>query len=122
MKQMLFETRNKAEDLLKQALEIWRQSDQADYLEGIEKDPVFSLLMMALAYQSNELDSELERLKQDVLDDFARMLVPYETGHATPATAVVETSLMDQIPEMTLGENSVFRLNDKESFLPLLQR
>ena len=121
MKQMLFETRNKAEDLLKQALDIWRQSDQADYLEGIEKDPVFSLLMMALAYQSNELDSELERLKQDVLEDFSRMLVPYEMAHATPATAIVQTSLMDEVPEMTLGENSWFRLTDKDSFLPLLQ-
>ena len=121
MKQLLFETRNKADDLLRQALEIWRQSDQSDYLEGIEKDPVFSLLMMALAYQSNELDSELERLKQDVLEDFSRMLVPYEMAHATPATVVVETALMDDIPEMTLGESCQFRMGEGESFLPLLQ-
>lgn len=121
MKQMLFETRNKADDLLKQSLEIWRQSDQADYLEGIEKDPVFSLLMMALAYQSNELDSEVERLKQEVLDDFARMLVPYEMGHAVPATAVVAASLDDKVPEMTLGEDTVFVLEGEFPFLPLLQ-
>ena len=121
MKQMLFETRNKAEDLLKQSLEIWRQSDQADYLEGIEKDPVFSLLMMALAYQSNELDSEVERLKQEVVDDFARMLVPYEMGHATPATAVVAASLEEKMPEMLLGEDTVFLLGGEHPFLPLLQ-
>ena len=106
MKQILFETRNRAQELLKRALEIWRQSDQADYLEDIEKDPVFSLLMMALAYQSNELDSEVERLKAEVLDDFAHMLLPYEMGHATPATAVVEAALLDSIPEMTLGEST----------------
>ena len=121
MKQMLFETRNKADELLREALAIWRQGSQADTLEGIEKDPVFSLLMMALAYQSNELDGELERLKAEVLEDFARMLVPYEMGHAQPATVVVETALQEDCPEMTMGEGCVFRLDEQEPFLPLLE-
>lgn len=121
MKQMLLETRNKAEELLKEALAIWRQSDQVDYLEDIEKDPVFSLLMMALAYQANELDSEIERLKSEVLEDFAKLLVPYEMGHATPASAVVETALQDDVAEITLGESTVFSLSPDYPFLPLLQ-
>lgn len=121
MKQMLFETRHRADELLNQALEIWRQSDQSDYLEGIEKDPAFSLLMMALSYQSNELDSEVERLKDDVLDDFARILMPYEAGHAIPASAVVESTLQDDVPEMTLGEESVFRLAGEHPFIPLME-
>ena len=120
MKQMLIETRQKAEQLMQEALSIWRQSDQADYLEDIEKDPVFSLLMMALAYQSNEVDSEIERLKQDVLEDFARLLVPYEKGHAMPATALVKVQLQDNIPEMTMGETTPFQLGVQHSFLPLL--
>lgn len=119
MKQILFETRQKAEELLKESLAVWRQSDQADALEGIEKDPVFSLLMMALAYQSNELDGEVERLKAEVLEDFARSLVPYEMGHATPASTVVETALQEDVPEMTLSESNFFRLSG-HSFLPLL--
>ena len=119
MKQMLFETRQKAEELLKEALAIWRQSDQTDYLEGIEKDPVFSLLMMALAYQSNELDAEVERLKADVLEDFARQMIPYEMGHATPASTVVETGLQDSMADTTLSENNVFTLAG-HPFLPLL--
>jgi len=121
MKQMLFETRQKADELLKEALAIWRQSDQADFLEGIEKDPVFSLLMMALAYQSNELDSEIGRLKSEVLEDFARLLVPYEAGHAIPATAVVETALQEDVAELPIGENTVFQLDGDHPFLPLLE-
>ena len=121
MKQMLLETRHKAEELLKDALAIWRQSNQADFLEDIEKDPVFSLLMMALAYQSNELDSEIERLKSEVLEDFARLLVPYEMGHATPASAVIQTALQDEVAEITLGEDTVFNLATGYPFLPLLQ-
>ncbi|MBP5158197.1 MAG: hypothetical protein ILP18_10050, partial [Treponema sp.] len=119
MKQILFETRQKAQDLLKESLAVWRQIDQADALDGIEKDPVFSLLMMALAYQANELDGEVERLKSEVLEDFARSLVPYEMGHATPATAVVETALQEEVPELTLSEANVFRLSG-QPFIPLL--
>ena len=121
MKQILFETRQKADELLKEALSVWRQSDQADFLEGIEKDPVFSLLMMALAYQSNEVDGEIERLKAEVLEDFSRLLVPYELGHAVPATALVEARLQSGIGEMTMGENQVFQLNDQHPFIPLLE-
>ena len=81
MKQTLFETRQKAEELQREALAIWQQSDQADALEGLGQDPVFSMLMMAFAYQSNETDAELERLKTEVVEDFSRTLVPFEMGH-----------------------------------------
>lgn len=121
MKQMIIETRQKAEELQKEALAIWRQSDRADFLEDIDKDPVFSLLMMALAYQSNEVDGEIERLKSEVLEDFARQLAPYEMGHATPATTVVSTGLMGNVPELTLGEECVFLLDGEHPFLPLLE-
>ena len=106
---------------MQQALAIWQQSDQMDALDGIEKDPVFSLLMMALAYQANEFDSELERLKSEVLDDFARLLVPYDMAHATPATAVVEAVLQDEVAEMSLDENTRFLLAGEHPFLPLME-
>ena len=93
MKQTIFENKQRADELMREAIRIWRESDHGDQLEGIEQDPVFSLLMTALAYQSNETESFLEQMKSDVLDDFARMLTPYEVGHAIPATAVIETSL-----------------------------
>ena len=120
-KQTLFETRQKAEELQREALAIWEQSNQADALEGIGQDPVFSLMMMALAYQANETDGELERLKAEVIEDFSRILVPYEMGHATPATAVVETTLQDDLAELTVGENCVFKLAADHPFIPLLE-
>ena len=121
MKNTLFETRQRAEELLKDTVAIWRQSDQSDYLEGIEEDPVFSLLMMALAYQANEADSELEHLKEEVLDDFARLLAPYEAAHAVPATLAVATSLQADIAEQWLNADSLFTINTEYPFLPLLQ-
>lgn len=120
MKQTILETRQRAKELMEQAVAIWRQSDQSDYLEGLEDDPVFSLLMMAIAYQANETDNEIERLKEEVLDDFARMLTPYETGHATPATMVVQTATQPEITEVEMRANTVFQLESGHPFIPLL--
>jgi len=121
MNNTLFETRQRAEDLLKETVAIWRQSDQSDSLEGIEEDPVFSLLMMALAYLGNEADSELERLKEEVLDDFARLLTPYELAHAVPATMAVSTVLQAGVAEQTLTSDSLFTLKATYPFIPLCQ-
>ena len=120
MRQKTFEIREKAEEMLQEALAVWRQSDRVDALEGIEKDPVFSLLMMALAYQSAEADSELERLKAEVLDDFAGILVPYGEAHAVPASAVVEVALQENLSELALNEGHVFMLGESYPFIPLL--
>lgn len=121
MKQTILETRQRAKELMEQAVAIWRQSDQSDYLEGLEDDPVFSLLMMAIAYQANETDNEIERLKEEVLDDFARMLTPYETGHATPATMVVQTATQPEITEVDMKANTIFQLESGHPFIPLLR-
>lgn len=106
----IFETRQRTTELLKEAISLWRQSDQSDYLEGLENDPVFTLLMMAVAYQGDEIDNEIERLKAEILDEFARQLTPYEIGHATPASLVVHTALNDGVTELETGPNTVFRL------------
>ena len=121
MKQTLFETRQRANEIQKETLAIWRQSDQSDYLEGIENDPIFSLLMMAQAYRANEAEGEVERLKEEVLDEFARLLAPYEIGHAVPATAVVKTELVAGVSEQTVNADTPFMLTPEYPFIPLLE-
>ena len=124
MKQTIFDVRQRAEELLTQALAIWRQSDQSEYLEGLESDPVFQLLLTALAYQSNELDSEIEQLKVDVLQELEHSLAVGELGRAIPATVVVRTALLPKVSELTVTSAMTFRLvgrNQKSySFIPLL--
>ena len=100
MKQTIFETRQRADELMREAINIWRQSDMNDFLEGLETDPVLSLMLTALAYQMNEAVGDMEMLKTEVLEEYAYLLTPYEVGHAVPATAVIETALQDTIPEM----------------------
>ena len=122
MKQTIFENKQRAEELVQEAIRIWRSSDHPDQLEGIEQDPVFSLLLTALAYQSNELENDLDHMKAEVLEEFSRMLVPYEVGHAIPATAVVQATLQSGLSSMELTQEHIFTLTDTEaSFIPLLR-
>lgn len=122
MKQTIFETRQRADELLRRAMEIWRGSDRGDRLEGIENDPAFSLLMTALAYQANETEEELEQMKSEVLDDFRQMLTPYETGHAIPATALVQTAVKGNEASIDIDSRHTFELADAGvKFMPLLQ-
>ena len=122
MKQTIFETRQRAEELLREAINIWRQSDDDDKLEGLENDPVLKLMITALAYQTNESISDLEMMKTDVLEEYAHLLTPYEVGHAVPATAVIETALQESVAALEVNEQSVFTLNGTDfTFLPLLK-
>lgn len=122
MKQTIFETKQRAEELLREAFNIWRQSDDNDKLDGLENDPVLKLMITALAYQTNESASDLEALKTEVMEEFAQLLTPYEIGHAVPATAVVETALLDTVPEMEVDAQNAFTLNGTNfTFLPLLK-
>lgn len=122
MKQTIFENKQRAEELMQEAIRIWRSSDHPDQLEGIEQDPVFSLLLTALAYQSNELENDLDQMKAEVLEEFSRMLVPYEIGHAIPATAVVQASLQPGLSSLELTQEHIFTLTDTEAtFIPLLR-
>lgn len=122
MKQTIFETRQRAEELLLEAINIWRQSDDNDKLEGLENDPVLRLMITALAYQTNESISDVEMMKTEVLEEFAQLLTPYEVGHAVPATAVIETLPQDSLTEVEVDDQSSFLLSGTNfTFMPLLK-
>ena len=81
MRQNIFNTRQRAEEIIKEAVAIWQRGFNSEQLEGIEQDPVFSLFMTALAYQANEIDNEIEQLQEEILDELTRLLIPYEKTH-----------------------------------------
>ena len=122
MKQTIFETKQRAEELLREAMNIWRQSDDNDKLEGLENDPILKIMITALAYQANETISDLEAMKTEVLEEYAQLLTPYEVGRAVPATAVVTTAPQDAVTDFELDSQSIFTLSGTNyRFLPLLK-
>lgn len=122
MRQNIFNTRQRAEEIIKEAVAIWQRGFNSEQLEGIEQDPVFSLFLTALAYQANEIDNEIEQLQEEILDELTRLLIPYEKTHPLPATALVEARLDDRIPELTLDQRCGFILPDTDyTFIPILK-
>ena len=122
MRQNIFNTHQRAEEIIKEAVAIWQRGFNSEQLEGIEQDPVFSLFMTALAYQANEIDNEIEQLQEEILDELTRLLIPYEKTHPLPATALVEARLDDRIPELTLDQRCGFILPDTDyTFIPILK-
>ena len=121
MRQKIFATQQMAKELQKEAIAIWSQGIHEEYLEGMEKDPVVSLLMTALAYQEYAADNELERLKEEIMDDFSQMLIPYELCHAVPASVLVQTAPEGKVGKIALGTDQTFGLSEnKFNFIPLL--
>lgn len=121
MNQKIFETRQRAEELLQEAIEVWRQSDESERLEGLENDPVFKMIITALAYQANELESDIARFRQDVVSEFYDSLLPYQAGHAIPATVAIETALQGDTPDIVMTSDMGFALGDGEFiFSPVL--
>lgn len=122
MKQTLFETRQRSEQMIQQATELWKRSAFSEQLEDLGKDPVFTLMMTALAYQANEIDGEIERIKQEVVEDLMRTLIPYEMMHAVPATAVVEAMPVAGIAQLELDAEKRFSLSGTNyPFIPLFR-
>ena len=122
MRKKIFATGELAKELQKEAIAIWRMGSNEDNFEGLENDPVVSLLMTALAYQEYTADNELSRLKDEVLEDFSRMLIPYELCHAKPASVLVQTNTEENVNMVSLHADTTFSLSDsKYNFMPLLE-
>jgi len=111
MNQNIFETGQRANELLAEAVKLWKRSDQSEYLEGLDTDPVFKLLINALAYQTNELESEIESLKDDILDEFEKVMSRGEGCRAVPALTVVSAPLTEGVSEIVVNSADNFILD-----------
>ncbi len=121
MRKKIFATGELAKELQKEAIAIWRMGSNEEYFEGVEHDPVISLLITALAYQEYTADNELSRLKNEVLEDFSRMLIPYELCGAKPASALIQTRTEEGVNKVSLHSSTPFSLGEnKFHFMPLL--
>lgn len=122
MRQKIYATQQIAEELTREAIAIWKQGNQAEHMEGLEKDPVVSLLMTALAYQEYVAEGELERMKNEVLDDLTQMLIPYDLTHAKPASMLIQTATESSVAEMELNSQHTFVVGTTDiQFIPLLK-
>lgn len=116
------EIRQRTEELMRQAYLIWQSSDYAEHLEQLDDDPVFRMLMTAMAYQFNDIDSHIEFAKHEVMNDFANMFIPCNVDMVRPTTVVVENQTSEGVAEVLLDDRSVFTEHSSDlQFMPLLK-
>lgn len=119
--QNIFETRQRGQELMQEAMKIWKTSDQDERLEGLAKDPVFSVIMTALAYQANDTDNQIEQLKDDIIEEFNRSLSTGSSGHAIPSIITVCTAPSGNQP-IELDADSIFTSNSgSHEFIPIIR-
>ncbi len=121
MERNSFEIRQQAEELLKEAIKIWQESDISEELSGLENDPVFTLLLTTLTFQISRLDNDIEHLKNEIVRELSDILHPECISSAIPATVVISTNVQSGIGPVKMTQNSVFTLSDsKFQFIPIL--
>ena len=122
MNHQLFEIKERADELLKIAQEVWNTNYNSDQIEGVEKDPIFQLIMMALAYQGEELRSEWESDKNNLLELFYSRLVPWVIDDVMPMSMILHTMPHRDIDYVKLDEEDNFKLKGHNiNFMPLLR-
>ncbi len=120
MDQLLFETKSRADELLKAAIEIWRANHNIDQVEGIEDDPIFQLMLMALAYQGEELRSEWSASRDNLLNDLVNQLSPWVEPESIPASMILRSEPHHGGNNVVLGAEDNFTLSGVGyNFIPL---
>ena len=122
MNQKVFDTQWRVKELMEDAIAAWKQSDYSDQLLPLKDDPVFKLIMAAMARQANEIDNDIERFRTDILNDFTEIFSSYDAGHATPASAVVRVAPVPGVGVVDVDSTDSFSLEGTEyRFLPVFK-
>ena len=122
MKQLHFEVKDRAEELLKAAMEVWRANYKLEDIEGIEKDPVFLLFLIALAYQEGEIRSGWDESKRSIYEDFFDYLCPLPSPTAMPYSMIIKSTPNKNLDVVELNASDTFRIHGSDyNFMPLFK-
>ena len=97
--------RGQVADLMEKVLSFWKKEGKWDGdnrnmpFFGIDKDPIFALLLSAVVYQVNEIDLDMERFKEGLMDDFESIVLPHYLTSAIPSFAMMCTSKLGGVQE-----------------------
>lgn len=122
MERLHFEIRDRAEELLKAAIEVWRANYKLEDIEGIEKDPVFMLFLIALAYQEGEMKSGWDASKRSIYEDFFEYLCPLPFRTEMPYCMIVKSAPRKNMDVVELNASDLFKIHGSDyHFMPLFK-
>lgn len=122
MERLHFEIKDRAEELLKAAIEVWRANYKLEDIEGIEKDPVFMLFLIALAYQEGEIKSGWDKSKRSIYEDFFEYLCPLPSRTVMPYCMIIKSTPRKNLDAVELNSSDLFKIHGSDyHFIPLFK-
>ena len=125
-------------DVLERAIAIWRNEGhdllgkESDF-SNLQNDPVVQILLGAVMHQTTLLSDDINRLRQEVTDQYLHLTTPDALNRPAPAVALMQLCKSARVGlsnrEATfVDEETVFKLGDSRSpqsekynFIPLLK-
>ena len=95
---------------------LWDGSNPNSPLYGMDKDPLVSLLITALAYQEQQIETDIEHFRKGMVAELEDFMLPCHLTKANPAIAMMSTAkAKGNRARCLVGDNTVFTVQ-KESF------
>ena len=114
--------RNRVEELKAKVLSLWAKEGKWDNsnpnspMFGLEKDPLTSMLITAMAYQEQRIESDIERFRSGMVSELEETMLPYYLTKANPSIAMMRTAkAAGNKSRCIVGGNTDFTVQ-KESF------
>lgn len=107
----------------------WESDNPNSPLYGMDKDPLVSMLITALAYQEDQIEQDLARFRSNMVGELEETMLPYHLLKATPSIAMMATAKAPGNSDRCLvGSGTGFTVmketfqgRDKINFLPLFE-
>lgn len=114
--------RNRVAELRNKVLSLWAQEGQWEAnnpnspLYGMDKDPLVTMMITALAYQELQIESDIERFRSGMVDELEEAMLPFFLTKANPAIAMMCTAkAKGNHSRCIVGDNTGFTVQ-KEGF------
>lgn len=137
-------------ELLKEAIEQWEKnagwgsieergnrddsSEDEAFFNNMRMDPVINLLMTALSYQTNMLKEQVSGLRNELLGELMRQMLPYHLTRPVPAVTIMQAHMKESTEPFVWADDATaivmekkaktkmkFKEIDKFPFLPLFK-
>lgn len=114
--------KNRVGELRNKVFSLWAAEGQWDGsnpnspLYGLERDPLVSMLITALAYQERQIENDIEQFRNGMVAELEEAMLPYHLTKANPAIAMMCTAkAKGNRARCLVGDSTVFTIQ-KESF------
>ena len=115
--------KNRVDELRNKVFSLWAKEGQWESnnpnspFYGLDRDPLVTLLITAMAYQELQIENDIESFRSGMVSELEDTMLPYHLTKANPAITMMSVAkAKGNTSRCIVSENSVFTLQ-KENFM-----